>query len=130
MRKKRNRVTLAYFLVDFFVETKILAREFSVIAEIESKLFKCSILDDLKNDTWPTNCLAKRKVIKDYFKNKQNQILISKKEQQLSLIAVYVFDIRNRISAIDTVFNGSKSSNYNQVGYSDFTCGISFYFIF
>ena len=51
--------------------------------------------------------------------NVQNQILRYKKEQRLDFIAFHVFDIRNRIFSIDKVLNESKSSSYDQVGYSD-----------
>jgi len=48
LRKKCNGNFPACFLVDSFVKTRILAREFSSIAEIESKRFKPLILENLK----------------------------------------------------------------------------------
>jgi len=114
-------LTRPFFLMDSFIEIKILARKFSVIAQLESERYKCSILEDLKGEKWPTDCIIKRKAIKDYLQNVQNQILTYKREQRLDFIASHVFDIRNRIFAIDTVFIESKSRSYNQVGYSDLT---------
>ena len=78
------------------------------MTELESERLKYSILEDLKGDKWPTNCLIKRKAIIDYVQNVQNQILICKREQKLDLVASHVFDIRSRIFAIDTVFTKSK----------------------
>jgi hypothetical protein len=121
LRRKCNGVSFACFLVDSFVGTKILAREFSANVGLESEQLKRSILEDLKSGKWPTDCLMKRLAIKNYVQNVQNQILIYEKKPQLDLIALHVFDIRNRIFAIDTVFTQTKSSSYNQVGYSDFT---------
>ena len=121
LRKKCNGVSSACFLIDPFVSTKSLSREFSSTVEIESKRLKRSILENLKGDKWPTDCLLKRKSINDYVQNVQNQILSCKREQQLDLIVSHVFDIRNRIFSIDKVFNESKSSSYDRVGYSDLT---------
>jgi retron-type reverse transcriptase len=121
LRRRCNGIFPACFLVDSFVKTKILSREFSSTVEIESERFKRSILEDLKGDKWPTDCIKKRKVINDYVQSVQNQILFCKGEQQLEFIASHVFDIRNRIFSINKVFNESKSSSYGQVGYSDLT---------
>ena len=119
LRRKCNGVSPACFLVDSFVKTKRLAREFSSTVEIESEHFKCSILEDLKGDKWPTDCIIKRKAIKDYVQRVQNQILLCKGEQRLDLVAANTFDIRNRIFSIDKIFSESKSSNYGLVGYND-----------
>lgn len=119
LRKKCNGVSPACFLMDSFVSTKSLSREFSSTAEIESERLKYSILEDLKGDKWPTDCLIKRKSVNGYVQNVQNQILRCKREQRLDFIAFHVFDIRNRIFSIDKVLNESKSSSYDQVGYSD-----------
>lgn len=121
LRKKCNGVSPACFLVDFFVGTKTLTREFSVNTELESKQLKCSVLEDLKSGKWPTDCLVKRKAIKDYVENIQIQILTYKKEQQLDFITPLIFDVRNRILAVDIVFAEGKNSSYSQVGYSDLT---------
>jgi RNA-directed DNA polymerase len=121
LRRRCNGIFPAYLLVDSFVKTKVLAREFSSTVEIESERFKRSILEDLKSEKWPTDCIKKRKAINDYVQSIQNQILHYKREQQLEFIASQVFDIRNRIFSINKVFNESKSSCYGQVGYSDLT---------
>lgn len=121
LRRKCNGVFLACFLMDSFVKTKVLSRKFSSTVEIESECFKRSILEDLKGEKWPTDCIKKRKYINDYVQSVQNQILVYKGEQRLEFIASYVFDIRNRIFSINKVFNKSKSSSYGQVGYSDLT---------
>lgn len=119
LRKKCNGVFPACFLMDSFVSTKSLSREFSSTVEIESERLKRSILENLKGDKWPTDCLIKRKSINDYVQNVQNQILRCKREQRLDFIISHVFDIRNRIFSIDNVLNKAKSSSYDQVGYSD-----------
>lgn len=49
LRKKCNGKFPACFLVDSFVKIKIMAREFSSTAEIESERFKRLILEDLKS---------------------------------------------------------------------------------
>ena len=121
LRRKCNGVYPASFLMDSLVKTKFLAREFSSMAEIESERFKRSILEDLKGEKWPTDCIKKCKAINDYVQSMQNQILLCKREQRLEFIAAHVFDIKNRIFSIDKVFNKSKSSSYGQVGYSDLT---------
>lgn len=122
LRRKCNGVFPAFFLMDSFVKTKVLSREFSSTVEIESESFKRSILEDLKGEKkWPTDCIKKRKDINDYVQSVQDQILVCKGEQRLEFIASHVFDIRNRIFSIDKVFNKSKSSSYGQVGYSDLT---------
>ena len=100
------------------MKTKRLSREFSSTVEIESEHLKCSILEDLKGEKWPTDCIIKRKAIKDYVHNVQNQILLCKREQRLDLLTVHVFDIRNRIFSIDKIFSESKSTSYGQVCYS------------
>lgn len=119
LRRKCNGVSPACFLVDSFVKTKRLSREFSSTGEIESERLKCSILEDLKSEKWPTDCIIKRKAINDYVQNVQNQILHYKGEQRLDFITTHVFDIKNRIFSIDKIFSESKSSSYGQVDYSD-----------
>jgi len=119
LRRKCNGVSPACFLVDSFVKTKRLSREFSSTGEIESERLKCSILEDLKSEKWPTDCIIKRKAINDYVQNVQNQILLYKGEQRLDFITTHVFDIKNRIFSIDKIFSESKSSSYSQVDYSD-----------
>lgn len=122
LRRKCNEgVSPACFLVDSFVKTKRLSREFSSIVEIEPEHLKCLILEDLKGGKWPTDCIIKRRAIKDYVQNVQNQILLCKREQRLNLVTDHVFDIRNRIFSIDKIFSEPKSSSYSQVGYSDLT---------
>lgn len=121
LRKRCNGVFSACFLVGSFVKTKILSREFSSTVELETKHLKCSILEDLETGKWPTDCVTKAKVVKDFVEHVQNQILLCKREQRLDLVAANVFDIRNRIFSIDNIFIGSKSSNYDLAGYSDFT---------
>ena len=121
LRRRCNGIFPACLLMDSFVKTKVLSREFSSTVEIESERFKRSILADLKGEKWPTDCIKKRKAINDYVQSVQNQILRYKGEQQLEFIASQVFDIRNRIFSINKVFNESKSSCYDQVGYSDLT---------
>jgi hypothetical protein len=56
----------ACFLMDSFVKTKRLSREFSAIAELESERFKRSILESLHGEKWLTDHLIKRKTINDY----------------------------------------------------------------
>lgn len=119
LRRKCYGVSPACFLMDSLVKTKVLAREFSSTAEIESERLKRSILEDLEGEKWPTDCIKKRKAVNDYVQNMQNQILLCKREQRLEFIAASVFDIKNRIFSIDKVFNKSKSSSYGQVGYID-----------
>lgn len=121
LRKRCNGVFFspACFLMDSFVITKILSREFSSTVGIESECFKHSILEDLKGGKWPTDCINKRKAINVYVQSVQNQILVCKREQRLEFIASHVFDIRNRIFSVDKVFTASKSGSYGQVGYSD-----------
>ena len=119
LRKKCNGVSPACFLMDSFVNTKSLSREFSSTEGLEPERFKRSILEDLKGDKWPTDCLIKRKNINDYVRDVQNQILLCKREQRLDFIVSHVFDLRNRIFSIDKVFSESKSSSFFQVGYSD-----------
>ena len=109
------------FSSGLFCKTKRLSREFSSMVEIEPEHLKRSILEDLKGDKWPTDCIIKRKAIKNYVQNVQNQILLCKGEQRLNFLANHVFDIRNRIFSIDKIFIESKSSSYGQVGYSDLT---------
>lgn len=123
LRRKCNGASPACFLVDSFVKTKGLSRKFSSTVEIESEHLKCSILEDLKSGKWPTDCVIKRKAIKDYVQRVQNQILLCKGEQRLDLLAANAFDIRNRIFSMAKVFSEFKSSNYGLVGYSEMrTC--------
>jgi retron-type reverse transcriptase len=117
LRKKCNEVFSACFLVGTLIKTKILARKFSVMTKIESERLTRSILKDLKNKTWPTDCTIKRKAVKAYIQNVQNQTLIVKKKCQLNFISSHFFNIKNRIFAIDSIFNESKSRSYNQVGF-------------
>lgn len=121
LRRRCNGILFfpACFLMDSFVKTKILSREFSSAVGIESERFKHSILEDLKGGKWPADCINKRKAINDYVQSVQNQILVCKGEQRLEFIASHVFDIRNRIFSIDKVFTALKSSSYGQVGYSN-----------
>lgn len=121
LRRKCNGVSPACFLVDSFVKTKGLSREFSSRIELESEHLKCSILEDLKGDKWPTDCRTKRKAVTNYVRRVQDQILLCKGEQRLDFIAANVFDIRNRIFSIDKIFTKSKSRNYGLVSCSDFT---------
>lgn len=87
------------------------------MTKIESERLTRSILKDLKNKTWPTDCTIKRKAVKAYIQNVQNQTLIVKKKCQLNFISSHFFNIKNRIFAIDSIFNESKSRSYNQVGF-------------
>jgi RNA-directed DNA polymerase len=91
------------------------------MTKLKSDRLKRSILEDLNNKKWPTDCILKRKATANYVQNIQNQIIICKKEQQLDFITSHVFDIRNRIFSIDTVFTKSKNSSFSQTGYSDLT---------
>lgn len=120
LRRKCNRIFQTCFLMDFFVKTKNLSRKFSSTIEIEANLLKQSILKDLKNEKWPTDCILKRIAINNYIQHLQNQIFFyKKKEQQLDFITSHIFDIKNRIFSIDKIFNNSKSTCYGQFGYSD-----------
>lgn len=121
LRRKCNGVFPACFLVDSFVKTRVWSRKFSSTVEIGSERLVRSILEDLKGDKWPTDCITKRRYIKDYVQRVQNQILLCKREQRLDFVAANAFDIRNRIFSIDKIFSESKSSNYGLVGYSDLT---------
>jgi hypothetical protein len=86
----------------------------------ELKRLKRSILEDLEVGKWPTDCIVKRKAIKIYIQELQTQFVTYKQEKRFDFIISYVFDIINRIFAIDSAFTESKSSSFNQVGYSDF----------
>lgn len=88
---------------------------------MKGKSLKCSILQDLKNEKWPTYCIIKRNSINNYIRKVQSQILLCKKKYQLDFISTHIFDIRNRIFSIDKIFNQSKNSCYKQMGYSDLT---------
>jgi hypothetical protein len=81
------------------------------MAEIKNEYFKCG--------KWFTDHIIKRKVVKDYVKSVQNQILLCKKEQRLNFIAANVFDTRNRIFSIDQIFNKFRSNNHSLVTYND-----------
>jgi len=126
LRNKCNGVTnsiLKFFsaclLVGTFVKPKM-SRGFSFLKEIDSeRSFKRSILEDLLNRRWPTDCINKRKFINNYVKNIQNQILLCKRDNQLNFITYHVFNIKNRIFSIDKILKDSKSSSYFQAGYSD-----------
>jgi retron-type reverse transcriptase len=59
-----------------------------------------------------------RKRIILYVENIQYKILNYKFDKQLDFISLYVFDLINRIYAIELVYLSSKGRNYNQVGYS------------
>lgn len=119
LRRKCNGVYLAYFLMDSFVEINVLTRQSSFIVELELDCLTRSIIEDLGVGKWPTGCLEKRKAIKAYVQNAQTQILTCKQEDRFDLIISHVFDLRNRIFAVDSVFMESKSSSFNQVGYSN-----------
>lgn len=105
------------FFNGFFVE--ILIRKFSLVASLEQKCLIGSIMKDLGVGKWSTNCLAKRKAIKAYVQNAQTQVLSSRRGKRFDFIVSHVFDIRTRIYAIDSVFMESRSSSFNQLGYSD-----------
>jgi hypothetical protein len=77
------------------------------------------IIEDLGVGKWPTSCLVKRKAIKAYVQDVQTQVLACSQDERLDFIVSHVFDIKTRIFAIDSVFMGSKSSSFNQFGYSD-----------
>ena len=76
-------------------------------------------MEDLGVRKWPTSCSAKRMAIKAYVQDVQTQVLTWRQEKQFDFIVSHVFDIKNRIFAIDSVFMESKSSSFNQFGYSD-----------
>lgn len=76
------------------------------------------ILEDLAAGKWPSACVVKRRAIKAYVHNVQSQISIHKQKKRFDFIASHVFDIRNRIFAIDSIFLESKSNSFNQIGYS------------
>jgi retron-type reverse transcriptase len=63
-----------------------------------------------------------RKRIISYIENIQYKILNYKFEKQLDFLSLFVFDVLNRIYAIELVFLFSKIRNYNQVNYSAFSC--------
>ena len=90
LRRKCNGVSPACFLVDSFVKTKRLSREFSSTVELEPEHLKCSILEDLKGGKWPTDCIIKRKAVMNYVRRVQDQILLCKREQRLDLVATTV----------------------------------------
>lgn len=77
------------------------------------------IVEDLRFGRWPTNCLVKRKAIQAYFLDVQTQILTYRQEERFDFAVSYVFDIKTRIFAIDSVFIESKSGSFNQFGYSN-----------
>jgi len=81
------------------------------MAEIKNEYLKCG--------KWFTDHITKRKVVKNYVRDAQNQILLCKKEQRLNFIAANVFDIRNRIFSIDQIFNKFRSNNDSLVIYND-----------
>lgn len=77
------------------------------------------IMEDLEVGKWPTNCLEKRKAIKSYVQAAQTRVLAYRQEERFDFIISHVFDIKTRIFAIDSVFMESRSSSFNQFGYSD-----------
>lgn len=77
------------------------------------------VIEDLGVGKWPTSCLVKRKAIQAYVQYVQTQILACGQDERFDFIASHVFDIKTRIFAIDSVFMESKSSSFNQLGYSD-----------
>lgn len=111
MQRNLSRVFLNGFSI------KILIRKLCFTVGVESKCLKRSILEDLGVGKWPTSCMEKRKAIKTYVQNIQTQVLVCKPEKRFDFITLHVFDIRNRIFALDSVFMESKNSSFNQVGY-------------
>lgn len=91
LRITGNGIFPACVLADSIVNFKTLARKFST--EIEPDSLKLSILNGLNSGKWPTDCIKKRKFIKNYVQSVQNQILFYDREQQLNFITKHVFDI-------------------------------------
>ena len=118
LRRKCNGVCSKCFLMDFCwgFGSKIFSRN-----ETKTRTFSLTrlIIEDLGVGKWPTSCLAKRKAIKAYVQNIQTQVLTYRQEERFDFIVSHVFDIKTRIFAIDSVFMESKSSSFNQFGYSD-----------
>jgi retron-type reverse transcriptase len=54
-------------------------------------------------------------VIENYVKNVQNQILISKKNNQFNIIASHVFNIKNRIYVIDKLLKKLDDNNLDRL---------------
>lgn len=77
------------------------------------------IIEDLGFGKWPTSCLVKRKAIQAYVQDVQTQVLACSQDERFNFIAFHAFDIKTRIFAVDSVFMESKSSSFNQLGYSD-----------
>lgn len=77
------------------------------------------IMEDLGVGKWPTSCVVKRKAIQAYVQYVHVQILARRLDERFDFISSHVFDIKTRIFAIDSVFMESKSSSFNQFGYSD-----------
>ena len=116
LRKKCNSLSYVFFN-GFFAG--ILVRKFSFKVGLEQECLTGLIMEDLGAGKWPTNCLVKRKAIKAYVQNAQVQALARRREERFNYLVSHVFDIKTRIFAIDSVFMESKSSSFNQFGYSD-----------
>lgn len=101
--------------MDFLRKLRNFTWKFYSTVKIDIKRLNYSILKDLKNEKWPTNCLKKYKTINKYVQNVQYQILNYKKKKALNFVTSQIFAIQNRIFSIDKIFNESKNNTYNSV---------------
>ena len=116
LRKEYNWV----FLLCSFEKAQIFDRKFSVFNSEGAEQLKRSVLIDLDNGKWPTSCIIKRRKIADYVRNVQTQVLVCRKEQQLNFIASRVFDIRNRIFAIDNILSKVVNNSCNAIIFKNY----------
>lgn len=105
-------------LIGCFTSSSMLVRGFSSSVEIDPDLNQL-IIEKLNHNKWPTDDVYIKKHINLFIRFIRCGILTRKTKQQLAYIEPFIFDIKNRIYAIDKIFNMGKSFCYSQVGYSD-----------
>ncbi len=102
----------------FFSSSRGSQRFSSNIVELDSNLNRL-IVEKLNQGVWPSDDLYIRNNLDIFIRSVQSGILTREAEQQLDYIEPFIFDIKNRIHAIDTIFKSGKSISYSQAGYSD-----------
>lgn len=105
-------------LIGCFVSSARRDREFSTSIEIDPNLNRL-IVEKLYQGKWPSDDSYIKDNINLFIKSIHFGMLTRKTEQQLEYIESFLFDIKNRIYAIDKIFKSGKSMCYSQVGYSD-----------
>lgn len=85
-------------------------QRFSKNIEIENEHLKCSILKELHCRRWPSNSYQHKKAIRVFIKEKQKQLMLKPVKKQLNYLQNWVFDIRNRIIAVDII-----AAKYNKL---------------